>query len=143
MSKITDSIILAGLENKISQGANSNATGLDFDTLLLNGGGNQLLAGDLLNNIINAASDIGAIMTAGMPAAKFPFTPDFTIIFGTTGPLPAYINIMTAKLHLSAAKNRAFQTIAVANKDITNTPKNISKLMAELKAAGIGYSNIP
>lgn len=67
------------------------------------------------------------------------FTSEFEAVFGSTGPLPDFINRVTASLKLSPEQNLALQNIAVRNKDITKTPENVQKIAAELKAAGIGY----
>jgi hypothetical protein len=81
------------------------------------------------------------LSNAPAPAIEstYGFTAEFDAVFGTTGPLPDFINMVTKKLGLSAEQNRAMQEISIRNKDITKTPDNVAKIAKELEEAGIGY----
>jgi hypothetical protein len=100
---------------------------------------------DPLSGLISGTSDMttgslndmfSAIM--GQGAAKFPFSDLFESTFGTGGPLPNFITLMSAKLHLTKEQNQAFQDIAIKNKDATQSEENVQKIALELKEAGIG-----
>lgn len=112
----------------------------EFDALLSNSSKdnsmNKLVNG-LLDNITNT---IGNNYKASAIGSMFPFSSAFESTFGIGGPLPDFINMITAKLGLSAEKNQALQNIAINNKDATRTPESIRKIGDELKAAGIQYS---
>ena len=78
-----------------------------------------------------------AILTQNKPQATDPLTPDFLSTFGGTGPLPDYINMLTASLHLSTQQNQALQDISIENKDTTGSVSDIQKMGDELQQAGI------
>lgn len=92
-------------------------------------------ADDLISKITNSANDnrSGDFMNS-----IFPFSPSFESTFGVGGPLPNFINVVTARLNLSATQNQALQDIAIRNKDITKTPENVQNIAMELRKAGIG-----
>jgi hypothetical protein len=99
-----------------------------------------LLNGFVDNILSNIGGNFGTEILPEVLNSKFPFTAEFEMTFGLSGPLPAYIAVMSERLNLSAEQNLAFQQIAVDNKDITRTPENVAKIRAELKTAGIGYN---
>jgi len=143
MSKIPTPLIPSNVVNLDAAPKQQNriAAAAKFDAMLFSSESNHQFADDFLGNIMDAVNiDISSIMSQALPPGAFPFTADFTSTFGTSGPLPAFINLMSSKLGLNAAQNQAFQQIAVNNKDATRTPESIDKIAAELKAAGIGYA---
>ncbi|MDX2074094.1 MAG: hypothetical protein SFX19_07000 [Alphaproteobacteria bacterium] len=95
------------------------------------------LSSSLLDSILKSRKNDNSADASSL-SPLFPFSSDFEATFGTSGPLPAFINEVSARLHLTAEQNQALQNIAIRNKDITKTPENVQKLSAELKAAGIG-----
>ncbi len=93
------------------------------------------LIDEFLASIGNPLNGIFSAMPSQPPA--FALSSAFEATFGSSGPLPDFIDAMTKKLGLTAQQNLAFQTIAVNNKDITKTPENVQKIAAELRQAGI------
>ena len=95
------------------------------------------VAGQFLDSLTRAVQGKSGASQASS-SSVFPFSDTFESVFGTSGPLIDFINITTTRLHLSAEQHQALQNIAINNKDITNTPANVQKIVAELKEAGIG-----
>lgn len=123
------------LQNQIAETGN-------FDALLFSKESNPLSSfiDEFLGSITGAQNtDVSAVLPQAITNNTFPFSSAFESTFGLSGPLPAFITRMTAKLHLSAAQNQSFQQIAVNNKDATKTAESVAKIAAELKTAGIGY----
>lgn len=127
--------LLASFTTDSTSGANNTSPSADNSDPLFG------FAGSFIGNITASAnSDISALLPLAAPSVgTFPFTSEFESTFGLSGPLPAFITAMTAKLGLNATQNQAFQHIAVENKDIVSTPDNIQKVAMELQQAGIGY----
>jgi hypothetical protein len=93
---------------------------------------------ELLENIaLSLNNHSGAITPQALPSKGFGFTAAFESAFGIGGPLPAFINKVTAERHLNEAQNLALQNIAIRNKDVTKTPESVQKIAMELKQAGI------
>ena len=137
MSKIPPSLIPNDLLTQ-NQSKQIKASSADFDALLFNSDSSLSFMNDFVDNIISSQStDSDATLPE---SGKFPLSSAFTSTFGTGGPLPAWINMVTAKLKLNSSQNQAIQQIAVNNKDATRTPTSIQKIAAELKAAGIQYA---
>ena len=68
---------------------------------------------------------------------RFAFSPAFTSVFDSSGPLIDFINQTTASLGLSAEQNLALQNIAINNQDATRSKESIDKIAQELRQAGI------
>lgn len=133
MEKITNTDSVNPIQaNKLK---NNNIIPGQFDSML-NSGSNSF-AMSFIDNISNSLNNLGSALFPQSANALFPLTSAFTSTFGSAGPLPSFINLMSAKLHLSVAQNQAFQDIAVRNKDVTNTRENVQKIALELKKAGI------
>lgn len=134
--------LLASLNASSSAGTKTSAA-VDLSANLLSPvGGSHSLYGfieDFLENMLASLSDSSGIASQGFGGTS-PFTADFASTFGTSGPLPTFITLATAKLHLTPTQNKALQDIAVENKDIVKTPDSVQKIAMELQQAGIGYT---
>jgi hypothetical protein len=143
-SLISFSGMSAELRNKQQNQADAPS---GFDALLASiGAGSQNAGGSrAVGNMLPSANNtslLGSLSGLLSPdiGNAFDFTSDFESTFGTSGPLPTFIAMMSAKLNLTAEQNKAFQDIAVNNKDIVKTPDSVQKIADELKQAGIGYN---
>ena len=121
--------LLASFNNQPASRAKSSSA-----ASLLDIGGIQGFINDLLANINSPDSGESAI---GAVSGQYPFSSQFAATFGLSGPLPSYINLVTAKLGLSAAQNQALQDISIRHKDAVNTPQTVQAIAKELTAAGI------
>lgn len=130
------------------------ASAVDFDALLFSAGvksgfavsgGNDPLLGfvDAFVDKINNAMRKQFSANAPLAPHTFPFSAAFEATFGLTGPLPDFINVMTAGLRLTATQNQAFQDIAIKHKDIVKTPESVREVAKDLERAGIQYSSKP
>jgi hypothetical protein len=132
MSKIPFSPITQDVSS-IERKKQNQVAAPGFDSLLNNSSNNVEFASDFINNIISSISGNGADNDNSL----FGFTPSFEATFGTSGPLPNFIKVISGKLKLSPTQIQAFQDIAVNNKDATKAPESVQKIARELKAAGI------
>lgn len=140
MSKITDPILPSNVINLDARKQNQIASMADFDAMLFDNDSSYNMAGDLLSNLIGSRNDDFSLLMPEVTNNKFPFSLDFESTFGLSGPLPAYITMITEKLGLSASQNKALQDISVRNKDATKSPESVQKIAKELKEAGFNFA---
>lgn len=137
-SFIPSSAAALALRNKLDTGA---AGATSFDALMSDARtrlDTKKLAESFIQNIMRALDKtLDALVSKGASQNVFPFSGEFQATFGSSGPLIDFIKVTTNRLGLSAEKNLALQTIAVRNKDTTNSPADIQKIGDELRAAGI------
>jgi hypothetical protein len=139
---ISSSTPLFALNTK-QQSENAQSGSL-FDALLSMGAGpNQSSASHASAHAIGQGSSVSGlfdVLLSENSAAYnggFGFSSEFEAVFGLTGPLPDFINMVTSALHLSPEQNRALQDIAIRHKDATASAATVQSIAAELDAAGI------